>query len=264
VSKGIVVKFEKKYSMKTLSRLLFIALIATVMTSCERDDDDDPNVPGTGRISGQLKLTDEFGIDRPFHDNVKVTTQTGKFGVSNGAGIYSIEGLKSGTYELTYEKSGHGTFKKFNIMVNSGSNGTILNGIDYLGAKSTTVITNLTASVNPTDTTLSFGCDVTPLPDATHPRAFRLFFAKTSGVSFQNYLYTPANTWVSTTGSGAITGFDPALLMQNGFLPGDSAYVIAYGESIRTNVYTVPGESKKVYPNINTAAPSNSAGFVMP
>jgi hypothetical protein len=250
--------------MKSLYPFLFIVALSLVFTSCKKEDDDDPNMPGTGKISGQLKLTDEFGNDLGSHRDVKVTVQTSEFGVSTSGGIYQINGLKADTYVLTYEKNGHGTFKKFNIVVGPGSNGTSINGIDYLGAVSTSVISNLTASINPTDSTLTFGCDVSPMPDVTHPRAFRLFFSKQSDVSAANYLFTPGNTWVSTTGSGNITGFQPSLLLQNGWLPSDSVYVVAYGESIRTNVYTIPGESKKVYPNLNVLTPSNVVGFVLP
>ncbi len=249
--------------MKTIHVLIFITVVVTIFTGCKKDEDDDNTVP-SGRISGQLKLTDEFGYDLPSHSNVKVTANSGEFGISSTGGMYQITGLTTGTYTLSYEHADIGTFKKFNIVVSSGSNGTTLNGIDFLGAKSTTVISNFSASVNPSDSTLTFGCNVNPVPDATHPRAFRLFFAKTSQVSYTNYLYTPSNTWVSTTGSGNVTGFQRDLLLQNGFTPGDSVYVIAYGESIRTNVYTVPGESKKNYPNLNSASPSNTSGIILP
>jgi hypothetical protein len=146
----------------------------------------------------------------------------------------------------------------------AGSGATTLNGIDYLGEKSSTVIGNLSSGFNANDSTFTFGCDVSTTPDANHPRSFWLFFNKSSNVSYQNYLYTPSTTWTATVGAGIITGYQRNNFFSNGFASGDSIYMIAYGESIHTNSYTDPETDKKVFPNINMQSPSNVVGFVLP
>lgn len=249
--------------MKKILFCLSIFILPSLFLGC--NDDDDNNEPSlkTGVITGQLKLFDEFGNAMPSNSNVTISTQTSEIGVSNASGIYQVTQLATGIYNLTYAKDGYGTYKKFNIQVNAGSNGTTLNGVDNIGALSTTIISNLTAFLNPLDSTYSFGCSLAPTPDASHPRAFRLFFAKTSDVNSQNQLFTPNNAWVSTTASGILTGFQRQNLYDNGFFVGDSVYVVAIGESMITNTYTDPVSHKKVYPNLNVASPSNVVGFVL-
>jgi len=248
--------------MKTYSFYFFLIIFPLIFAGCD-DDKDDVSQPMAGAITGQLKLHDEFGNAMPSSSNVTVAVQTGEVGVSNTTGIYQVTQLTTGIYNLTYAKDGYGTFKKFNIQVNSGSAGTNLNGIDNLGAKSTTVVSNLTSFFNILDSTYTFGCNFTPAPDTAHPRAFRLFFNKTNSTGVQNYLFTPANAWVSTVSSGVLTGFQRQDLYNNGFNPGDSVYAVAIGESIISNTYTDPVTFKKVFPNLNVANPSNVVGFVL-
>jgi len=247
--------------MKPLVVLTALLLIF----SCKKDDENQ-DVTRYGKIQGTIRLTDEFGVELASNDGMVITAGAGEDGISASDGTFSVDGLPSGTYHLEYSKSGFGTFKKFNIQVNANTSTgiTVLQGVDYLGQKSTTVVSQLTASVNMTDTTLSFGCSLTPAPTVVQPRSFRLFFAKQSSVNTDNYLYTPSNSWTATVSPGLVTGFDTDNFYNNGFAPGDSVYAIAYGESIRTNTYTDPVTGKKIYPNLNSGSPSNIAGFILP
>lgn len=249
--------------MKFDLKILLIPVIMAVFAGCSKDEENNSITAG-GSIAGKVKLTDEFGTDLTDYSGMKVSSNTGESALTDATGLFIIENLKSGTYSLTYEKSGFGTFKRFNIGVAGSSSVTTLNGTDILGQKSTTIVSNLSVTWIPNDQSFTFGCDINPVPDAAHPRSFRLFFSKTNDVGYINYLYTPANTWTSTTGTGVITGYNPQTLLSNGFAPGDSVYVIALGESIRTNTFTEPVSGKKVFPNLNTGAPSNVAGFKLP
>ncbi len=250
--------------MKSINIVFIILAIVIAFAGCSKDDDNNKSGTVPGSVAGKVKLTDEFGVDLIDYSGLKVSTQTGEFGITNASGSFIILNLKSGTYSLSYEKTGYGTFKRFNIGVAGTSSVTTLNGTDIMGQKSTTVIGNLSASWQSNDQTFTFGCDISPVPDASHPRAFRLFFSKTSDVSHENYLYTPANSWTSTTGTGVITGFSPQTLTSGGFAQGDSVYMIAVGESIKTNSYTNPVTGKRVFPNLNITAASNVVGFQLP
>lgn len=242
--------------------LVAILILAYSFSGCKKSKDDINNV-NTGVISGEVRLTDEFGNELPQHNNLTVSTQTGQTGVTLNNGTFKIENLPTGIYQLTYKKDSVGTYKKFDIAVNAGANGTVLNGINYLGKKSTTLISALNVSFSSVDSTYNIGCTINPVPDSTHQRAFRLFFSKTNDVSSSNFLYNPSNSWVATTGSGVISGFQRISFYSNGFSPGDSVYVVSYGEAIITNVYTDPMSGNKVYPNLNINSPSNIVGFVL-
>jgi hypothetical protein len=246
--------------MKSHQLLIPILLLCAFFTSCK--DDEIQSTPKTGTITGQLKLHDEFGNALATNSNVLITATTGEKGVSNTTGIYQITELATDIYNLTYTKNGIGTYKKFNIQVTSGS-ATNLNGIDNLGEKSTTEISNLTEFFNTQDSTYTFGCTLSPTPDATNKRGFRLFFDKTNDVNQSNHLFTPNNAWISTVASGVITGFQRSNLYGSGFAKGDSVYVVAIGEAFITNTYTDPVSHKKIYPNVNSSAPSNVVGFIL-
>lgn len=230
-------------------------------SGCKKDNSD-PEPVQTGKITGQLKLADELGNELGDAGGM-IISSGGNFGISAADGKYTISNLTTGTYDLTYTKAGFGTYKRFNTGVIAGSVATVLNGIDILGQKSTTEITNLFVGFNNIDSTYNIGCSIAPVPDTINPRAFRLFFAKTNSVSSQNYIYAPSNTWLSTTASGQITGYPRSLLYNNGFSAGENVYIIAYGESMNTNVYTDPVTNKKVFPNVNLPAPSNVIMFVL-
>lgn len=247
--------------MKIITHLLLPVVLIAAFAGCSDDDDNKPNGTTKGSVTGKVKLSDEFGTDLTDYSGVKVVTQTGAFGLTDASGSFTIMNLSEGTYTLSYEKSGYGNYKRFNIGVAGTSSVTTLNGTDILGQKSTTVISNLTATWEPNDQTFTFGCDINPVPDQAYPRHFRLFFNKTADVSRENYQYTPNNSWTATTGTGIITGFSPQTLTSNGFLAGDSVYVVALGESAFSNSYTNPVTGKKAFPNLNTAQPSNIVGF---
>lgn len=247
--------------MKTLIPILLLSLTAFV--SCSDDDMSEP-AKNEGRIAGTVKLYDEFGQELPSHSGMKVSTQNGMEATTNDTGWFQIGDLPAGNYLLSYEMPGFGTYKRFNINMTNANSVVTLNGTDHLGQQSTTLVTNLTSSYEPNDSTYTFTCTLAPAPDATHPRSVRLFFGKTAGVNFDDYTYTPPNTWVATTATGTITAFPLQTLLTNGFSSGETVYLMAYGESIRTNTYTEPVSGKKFFPNLNSASPSNTATFLLP
>ncbi len=237
-----------------------IALVS-IFNSCTKEDDPE-NAPGKGSITGKVRLADEFGIIAEKHGEVTATTNTGKGGLTIDNGSYLIYGLKDGTFDLTISKYGYGNYKRYGIPVTNFAN-TELNGIDTIGKVSTTIITGLIVTFNQTDSTWSFDCNVSPVPDVDHPRGIRLFFSKNSSVNATDYEYSPVNKWMATTASGAINGITNANLLMNGFNKGDTVYVVAYGESFYSNVYIDPNSQKKVYPNVNVERPSNVGLLVL-
>ena len=122
--------------------VVLITLSSLLFRACHKEDDTEP--PQTGTISGELRLTDEFGNEFSDHSDMEVLVAGKGSGSSGSDGKYEITGLPAGNYELSFEKDGFGTYKRFNIEVIAGPSVTNLNGKDYLGQKSTTAISNLT------------------------------------------------------------------------------------------------------------------------
>jgi hypothetical protein len=246
-------------------KLTYLLLVSLVFldVGCKNDDDDSGPAP-QGSISGELRLADEFGAVLSDHSGMNISSDQGSTTVSEASGEFRLSGLATGNHDLSYEKQGFGTYKKFDIQVTGGTDATLLNGIDYLGQKSTTIISNLTVTPNTPGSTFNIGCTITPPPTPSQPRPFRLFFGKDGAVSSSDYHYAPSNTWLATTGSGSILNYDCAELYTHGFSSGETIYLIAYGDSKYSNSWTDPLSGKKVYPNVNSAAPSNVVSFVLP
>jgi len=250
--------------MRRSAILVFIA-ISLFQVACRRNKNYDPT-PVTGSIAGKVSLTDEFGVLLPVHSGMKITAVFGDSTLSSDSGNYSITELDEGSYLLTYEKPGFGTFKKFSIPVQpqTGDGTTVLSGVDYLGQISTTQISSLSVTVHIPDSTIDIACVIGPNPGPSTPRNFRLFFSPDNNISSGNYEYTPANTWTATSASGSVLGFDASVLYSHGMAKGTIAYIVGYGESARTNSYFDPVMNAKVYPNLNTASPSNVVSFMVP
>jgi hypothetical protein len=179
-------------------------------------------------------------------------------------GKFLIDDVEPGTYTINYAKDGFGTYKRFNIVVPSTGAPTTLANTNILGQKSTTIISMLIANYDTSNAKFNFPCNVNPAPSSSQQRGIRLFFGTSNLVSSLNYTYTPTQFWTAQTANGEVENFDPAVLFSNGFNSGDSAWVIAYGESIVTNTYSDSSSGNPIYPNINYSNPSNVVGFLIP
>lgn len=231
-----------------------------------KDGDDDEVTPTTGRIYGNIVLVDEFGVTLSDHSGIRVTTQNNFYDLSDLTGNYQVNNLAAGSYDLKYEKTGYGTLKKFAIEVVPAANGgtTIIEDVDSLAPVSSTIISALSAQLDPVDSTFTFTCNVSPLPGTNYPRAFRLFFGHDANVSVASYEFTPSKKWVATTATATITGFERADFYNNGFNSGDTIYAVAYGETIVSSSYLDPVSNTTVFPNLNESAVSNVAQIVLP
>jgi hypothetical protein len=247
-------------------RNLIAALMLVVLAACGNDEDPSSPIIPTGGISGNLVLSNEFGTLLPSHAGMKITAVSAGNDITNDFGNFQINGLLEGTYTLVYEKSGFGTFKKFNIPVlpQIGNGVTQLAGMEQLGPVSTTIVTHLAVALNVSDSTLTISCNVAPNASQSNPRTFRLFFGSDSNVSSTHFDYAPSTTWTATTVSGSILGFQPGQLYTAGLQKGTNAYVIAYGESDQSNTYFDPDLNRQIYPNLNLAGVSNTVMFNVP
>ena len=244
---------------------IYLAAVALVLTFVSCDNKEETPVRTYGQITGQLKLVDEFGVQLTDHFGVKISEDGGKYDISDASGNYQVNNLSEATYSLTYEKTGYAVYKKFGLEVvpANGNGTTIISDTIKLAPVSTTVPSALTMVLDPVDSTFTFSCSLSPLPGTNYPRAFRLFFSKSSDVTASDYLFAPSSYWTGTTSSVTVTGFERAEFYNNGFVSGDTVYAIAYGETIVSNSYLDP-VAGQIFPNINTASPSNVAMIVLP
>jgi hypothetical protein len=230
-----------------------------VFNSCGGDEDEEitPPDPTSADIRGSVNLYDE-GITQIDNSNMTVRVEgSSKSATTDAEGDFVLSDVTFGTLTLVYEKTGYGTFKKFNVQHANGS--TIISETPSLGEKSTTSITNLEASLD--GSTITIATTIEPEASIGNTRYIRYFFSTESDVSDENYQavldafeaqINPYNLNLTTASLEAL-----------GFQSGQTVYVKCYGESFWSNQYDVPDLGTTVFPNLNMNA-ADAVSFVVP
>ncbi|NEW80742.1 MAG: carboxypeptidase regulatory-like domain-containing protein [Mariniphaga sp.] len=243
-----------------LNYLTVVLLLIIVITSCGKDKDSTSPPITKANIIGTVNLYDEgkIQIDKSAM-TVKVVGITSVISATTDVdGRFTLIDVPFGTYTLTYEKSGFGTFKKFGLEhSNNGSTAIIINA-PSLGQSSSTQVTNLIVSLIGKDVVVSITTN--PAGSNGSTRYIRYFLSTSTNVSAENYTYFSPGL-VSQINPKEVT-LTSANLSKAGFLSGQTIYVKVYGDSFWSNEYDDLNLGRKVFPNLNTA-PTNSVSFVM-
>jgi len=246
-------------------------LLSSLILSCKKETKT-PAEPETGAISGTIRLYDDKTNQVTNSSGVTVTVigQPGKTTTTDNDGRFRLEGLTFDNYDLSFAKTGYGTYKIFGIDHRKQPNtpsGTVsttqLSNVINLGAVSSSSVSSLTAL----DYTynegpgIEFSYSLNPEPSASSRGYIRTFLSKTYTISSTNYqAYSLTKSVLNNSTKG---GFSNEELFAFGFNKGDSVYVKVYGDSFYSNDYTEPSTGKRVFPNLNSVSPS-AVNFVIP
>ncbi|WP_136481930.1 carboxypeptidase-like regulatory domain-containing protein [Cognatitamlana onchidii] len=239
--------------------LLFYFLVTIGFVSCSdsNDNNPDPPKPTAADISGTVNLYDE-GINEIDNADMLVKVEGSSIAATTDAeGRFRLLNVPFGDVTLVYEKTGYGTFKKYDIEHNDGD--TFITDSPSLGQKSTTSITNLVVSTGTGTVTVAATTD--PVANIGNTRYIRYFFSTQSNVSSENFdavldafpaQITPYNLNLNSDSFEAL-----------GFESGQTVYVKCYGESFWSNQYEDPDLNTTVFPNVN-ANSAAAVSFVVP
>jgi hypothetical protein len=253
------------FTKKFYPTFVFFAAIACILFACKKDKDN--NGP-SGRIFGNIQtfddklnsISDANGYQVVFEKEGGGSSTTA---VADATGRYAVDDLPYGTYNLTFSKSGYGTYKMFGIVHQESPSLSTQIPNQSLGKFSTTTVTGLVVASNIIDggPGVRFNYDISPAP-STSSRAFvRYFLSTNSSVSPTNY--QKVSLLLSYSNTSNVTGFSKDSLTAMGFTAGQTVFARMYGDSFRSNDYTDPVTNKKVFPNVNlTTVPAVS--FVVP
>ena len=243
--------------MKTFT-LNLVLLLFVLVTSCS---DSNNNTPLTsGNITGSVDLFDE-GVMQIDNSNMTVKIEGTQFSARTDAnGNFTLTDVPFGTYILIYEKSGYGTFKKFNLEHTNTGSSTVITETPALGQISTTSITNLILSSSSSFPAI-ISATTNPEANNSNPRYIRYFFSTAPSVSNENY-------------EDAIETFQVAISPYNfnlsqatidalGYPSGTRVYVKCYGESYYGNNYADPNLGRDIFPNLNPTSAA-AVSFVVP
>ena len=241
------------------------------ISGCSKTNDNQP-AQETGTISGTIKLYDDKtnALANASGVTVSIIGNQNKFAVTSSDGKFSIEGLPFDNYDLSFSKTGYGTYKIFGLEHQKQSNTPARNAsttqitrVINLGAVSTSSVTSLSAidAIFNGAPGIEYSYTITPVPNSSNRGYSRAFLDKNKNVSPNNYLaFSEIKSVIS---NNAIGGFTAEDLYGLGFNSGDSIYVKIYGESFYSNDYTDPASGKRVFPNLN-AVSAEATGFKVP
>jgi hypothetical protein len=235
----------------------------------------------TGTIAGQLNLYNEFSVPLDDESGTIVTITSGSLqftDTTNTTGQYHFSGLATGTYDLSYQKSGYGTMKVFGVShFGGGLTPTAVEKVYVVQIPQKTAPDTLTATVNNGSYTyFDLHLDTSSLQYQQYYLNLEVFIGTDKNVGPNSYV-TMGTSAFSPDGSGGYLSVffknDPDYPLP--FHSGDSLYAVAYTFNLYlqpNNAYTYytyanPGETyidpqtgREVYPNLSK--PSNVFGFV--
>jgi hypothetical protein len=241
---------------------LGLAAVAMIGVACSSNSTSGPSL--SGEWHGYAILHDQYGVPMPTNSGVTVASfnagQAGPSATSAGDGSFTITNLHTGVYTLTYNASGIGEFLRPQIGFLGG--GTQFLGSQNLSTVSTGVVTSLAATPTASgDTVVVTGSQVAP--PTGYARLVRLFYSSSATVTSApaSYVLTAEYRVTKFPFTINITATDLAAL-RAAFGTGNTAYLIAYGDSFYPNSYVDTTTGNTVYPNVSAA--SNVVSFVVP
>lgn len=243
-----------KLNFFTVSFVILLGLI-----SCNNDDDTNPEPITKANIIGSVNLYNE-GVTQIENSNMIVKVEGTEISAkTDDDGDFTLSEVPFGTYTLTYEKSGFGTFKKYNIEHTNTGSSTIITASPSLGEISTTQITALESTVNGDNIQLAI--TTIPAGNNSNTRYVRYFLSTNSNVSNENYTYYSP---------GLVSQINPLVitlsqddLISAGFSSGQTVYAKVYGDSFWSNEYDDSDLGRKVFPNLNMNS-ANAVSLIVP
>ncbi|RYU83773.1 carboxypeptidase regulatory-like domain-containing protein [Hymenobacter persicinus] len=263
--------------MKRITTALFtLSTAAVLLTGCTKKGEPGPagatgatGATGPTGPSGQNLTGTVYGFVNPVDENGSNTTLA-KSGVTvtlEGAttltattdanGRYEFPGVRNGTYNMTYSRTGLATLRRFAVTHVGGDQPTFL-GLATLSQVSNTVAGNLVLG-SPTATSIPLTMLVTNPNPATN---FRVSFFASTTPGVTSATGTLVTTFILTNGGVVNLSLARTSLQNVGFATGSTIYLVAYGSAVNLASYVDPLTGRFVYPSLNPT-PSNVVSFVL-
>lgn len=111
---------------------LLLAIFVCFGYACKKWDTDNPTYPPKkGSVSGKVILYDTTGRRLPSAAGVTVTLDSNRYtAVTNDSGVYVMQHVPRGSYDVSFTKNGYGTYRLFNQEHTGGAQMTQLATVD--------------------------------------------------------------------------------------------------------------------------------------
>ncbi len=261
--------------MFNLSKIACIIFGAAVLLTGCKGKDGDPGPAGavgatgatgaagqnlTGNLVGYVTVYDEAGnAGNKAGTTVTIDNQTPALTTTtDAAGRYQFTALKAGTYNLTFSRTGYGTYKRAGVVHVGGDQPTYL-GNQGLSAVPSVGVTSLTFSQGLPGSYINYTVQLNTVPTTT-TRVY-VYFGNSPTLSVGNYLFAYTNT--GNSGTTTIQGSaSKSTLNSYGLASGSTAYAIAYTVPVYNYSYSDPATGLNVFPSLG--AGSSVQSFIVP
>ncbi len=254
-----------------------IAILTILLIGCGKNSDHHSiTVPDViqanntrGNIAGQILLYDEDG--KAISDKSGISVSIDHTTISSQTSIdgkFQLDSIPSGTYDISYSKTGFGTGKIMGLYHEAANHATtLIKKSESMAVNSTLAISNIIIQAfEPALQQLGTnGLHIVPVFDNTSGKEkwVHLFFSDNANVNASNY---QADYKIKS--SGAANQFDNYNMTTRwfeslGFNKGQTIYVKAYGDSFLTDSYNEPISNQTIFPSLSNT-PSNTVSFAIP
>jgi hypothetical protein len=217
---------------RIFSLVAILVLFHVLLNSCSKEGPEGPagqqgtpGTPLTGSLIGFIYTYDEFGVNLDNEKTgVKVTVLDLTPEVSaltNNLGRYQIDNLKTGTYDISFSKTGFATYTSKSLVFVGGIAPRSLNASVY--QNTATVLSNFTLAAEASGYRITG--TLTPAGTIDKPRSIRLFYGNTNQVSTTNYI-SSSRILITAGTFSSLYGYD-----KTKYPTGTSMYMVAVPES---------------------------------
>jgi len=198
-------------------RIIIISNILIFLLGCDKNEE---NTLLEGNIVGFVNLIDETGNEVEDKSNVNVTIEGLSSSVNtNEDGRFELSNVPAGTYNIIYNKTGYGSFKRFGFQFIGGNIPALL--------YETSLYEQPKIDIQSLD--ISFNDNIITIKgEITEQKYFavKTFINDSSNVSYENYDYASV---VYNNGNSEFTKFvHNIFLSKTPYSQGDMVYLVIY------------------------------------
>jgi len=157
-----------------------------------------------GSIIGFVKLFDEKGIELQDKSDVKVFLDENRSVLTNAIGRFEFNNIEPGTFRVTFEKEGYGSFKRFNFIFAAGNEPAVIGDIKLIALPEIALVNHkvvnmgtqvkISGTITETDSYF-FSYYFSDKPDAdnsNYSSSFSYSFCCVPVTTFEHYIPLPA------------------------------------------------------------------------
>lgn len=272
-------------SLKLLHMKKTIGVVLVLLLACNKNSNQHsiivPDViqaeKRRGNITGAIQIIDLDGKLLQDASGVTVSIEQSTVSTKTQAnGRWTLDSIPFGTYDISISKTGYGIAKIMGVYHAATNNATTTIGKSKtINLVSSIEVTELkakkTTDVNPSLASLiasglaEDGFIFDPVFNSPTPgeKKIRLFFSNTADVSTTNYVVTEKQKYSGGSNESENYNFGLSWFVSNGFQPGQTVYVKAFGDGYGDDDYDDPISGLSIFPSL-AAKGSPVTSFVLP